>query len=384
MIWVGWGLAFGMILSLTFYGREILSWRKGMIRAFSGSLEKRPATTKKGTEGISIIVPVRNEAGRWEGLFRDLQRQGPLNENWELLFVDDHSDDGGTEAIEKACSQTPHFRSLQLPEGREGKKRALEFGIKEASYEWILTLDADCRVGKGLLQKLFERSRGVESQLYLLPVLPHSPSGLREHLLYYEALALLGILIGSVENGTPRLANGAGMLFSRSVFFEEGGYESHLHIDSGDDLFLLQEWCANGRRVDVLPDPSLLVRTRYPEGLEEWVDQRLRWSMKAKAFQDRKTLWSLGIIGAVDLILILNALFVIPVPSHLVILLLSWGSKAGLERIFLISSLQRLGNRFSWKYFPLAAFLHPFQVVMIPVIGIFRRPLWKGRWIADH
>ncbi len=380
----GWGLAFVTTLSLVFYARELLSWRKGMYKAFSTSSEAGSEADNDEVKGISIIIPFRNESARWEGLFGDLQSQKAPKGEWEVLFVDDHSEDGGREALEGACEEIPNFRTLKLPDEESGKKRALAFGIREASYEKILTLDADCRVGDTFLQKLFERSRKKRADLHLLPVLPHPPSGFRDHLIYYEALALLGVLIGSVEVGAPRLANGAGMLFSRSVFFEEGEYGRHLHIDSGDDLFLLQEWTRQGRRVEVLPHRPLLVRTCYPDGVREWLDQRLRWGTKAKAFEDRGTLWSLWTVGMVDLLLILNVLFTVVVPSQLPVLLFSWGVKGGLDRIFLISSLQRLGKRFSWKHFPLALLFHPFQIVLIPVIALFRRPYWKGRRIADH
>lgn len=383
MIWVGFCLASVTILVVMFYARELLSWRKGMHRAFSASSKAYLADERKA-ERISIVIPVRNESGRWEMLFDDLQKQRHLKEEWEVIFVDDHSEDGGAEAIEKACSTIPHFSCIHLPEGKKGKKRALESGISQASNKRILTLDADCRVGKDLLSELCERLKGAGCDLYLLPVLPHSPSGLKEHLIYYEALALLGVLVGSVQKGSPKLANGAGMLFSRSVFFEEGAYEKHVHIDSGDDIFMLQEWAMKGRAIGVLTAPSLLIRTRYPGGMLEGLDQRIRWSMKAKAFRERSTLWSLGIIGAMDLLLIFNALLAFAIPSHLPVLLFSWGVKGGLDRIFLISPLQRLGERFSWKYFPLALLIHPFQIFMISVLSLFRRPLWKGRMIADH
>lgn len=382
MSFFAWSLLGLTAAWLAAYGRSLSHWRKGAEEAMDTPL---PETVKEREAGISIVVPFRNEKGRLEALYEDLREQIPAGEERELLFVDDHSEDGSKEAIRERGAETPSVRLLELSEGERGKKEALDLGIREARYERVLTLDGDVRVGGTFLDGLERAASEYKGELYLLPVLPFEPRGPFQHLIHYEALALLGILIGSVERGEPLLANGAGMLFDRRTFFEEGGYEGHFHIDSGDDLFLLQNWVRSGKKVSVLPFRPLLVRTRYPAGWKEWLDQRLRWASKSKAFEDPRAIRSLALIGGMNFLLVLDLILLLPFHGvRFSLILISWGVKGAIDRLFLTSPLQRLGKGFSWKYFPLALLLYPFQLTVLPLVGLFRKPEWKGRRIQDH
>lgn len=377
---LGASLTFLTAVLLSIYGRELLLWRSAARRGSSGS---HSVTSAGAEQGLSIVVPVRNEKGRWEELVQDLLEAGVDRGRRELIFVDDHSTDGSKEGVAECAEQRSSFRFLELPQEKKGKKEALLNGVRAASYEWVLTLDADVRLGKEFLDEL-ERELDRGADLFLLPVLPFAPKDRWQHFIYFEALALLGILIGSASRRSPLLANGAGMVFKRSVFWEEGGYQGHLHIDSGDDVLLLQDWLQKGRKVEVLPDRELLVRTRYPNGFKEWMDQRLRWASKSKAFKDARAIRTMGIIGGMNGALILHLLLLPFQVLPIFITLIAWGVKASIDGLFLTSSFQRLGKGFSWKHFPLTLFLYPFQVTFLPLLGVLRTPVWKGRSVQDH
>jgi len=61
---------------------------------------------------------------------------------FELIFVDDGSQPGTWEAIERLTASKPWIRGLRLMRNY-GQHNALLCGIREARHEWIVTLDDD-------------------------------------------------------------------------------------------------------------------------------------------------------------------------------------------------------------------------------------------------
>ncbi len=87
----------------------------------------------EGSPKISVIICTLNEE-------QSLPHVLPKIPNWvdEILLVDGHSDDGTVEVAKKI---RPDTRILYQP-GR-GKANAMEYGIKQATGEIIVTIDAD-------------------------------------------------------------------------------------------------------------------------------------------------------------------------------------------------------------------------------------------------
>ena len=104
---------------------------------------------------VSVIVPFRDEVDHLTGLVNDLAAQSYPKELREVIFVNDHSEDGSTAKLESLLKsltlEERGFCCLSLPADRSGKKAALYHGIEHAEYERIIQVDADCRVGTGFI-----------------------------------------------------------------------------------------------------------------------------------------------------------------------------------------------------------------------------------------
>ncbi|MBK6826735.1 MAG: glycosyltransferase [Chitinophagaceae bacterium] len=98
--------------------------------------------TIKSAIPISIIIPARNEEENISHLLEAIEEQSYSSALIEVIVVDDQSTDQ-TAAI---VSSFPYVKLLRLSSDiqQSHKKRAIEFGIANASHEWILTTDADC------------------------------------------------------------------------------------------------------------------------------------------------------------------------------------------------------------------------------------------------
>lgn len=95
---------------------------------------------------VSVLIPARNEAQR---IRPTLEALAKLEYNtFEVILLDDNSDDGTGEIITEFVDRHPGFRSLKgrpLKEGWKGKPYAMTQLAEAAKGEILLFVDADMR-----------------------------------------------------------------------------------------------------------------------------------------------------------------------------------------------------------------------------------------------
>ena len=91
---------------------------------------------------ISIIVPVLNEEGSLDRFYNETTKS--LNEysNWEIIFIDDGSDDESYNIMRKLADEDNRVSIIQFFKNF-GKADALSEGFKKANSDIIITIDAD-------------------------------------------------------------------------------------------------------------------------------------------------------------------------------------------------------------------------------------------------
>jgi glycosyltransferase involved in cell wall biosynthesis len=103
---------------------------------------------------LSVVIPVLDEAPSLPVLYRELTGVlEPLRRSYELLFVDDGSQDASFEALEKLHRQDDRVRVFQLRR-TFGKAAALSVGFAHARGRVIATLDADLQDDPAELPRL--------------------------------------------------------------------------------------------------------------------------------------------------------------------------------------------------------------------------------------
>ncbi|NMU82712.1 glycosyltransferase family 2 protein, partial [Vibrio parahaemolyticus] len=70
----------------------------------------------------------------------------------EIIVIDDGSQDGTGDIVERAFADEPRVRLLRLENG--GKARALNQGLAIANGEFIVALDADTQFPKKTIARL--------------------------------------------------------------------------------------------------------------------------------------------------------------------------------------------------------------------------------------
>ena len=116
----------------------------GLIPIFYFGWKRIPVFVSKGNEifrtKISVIVACRNEEKHIRQLIGCLAQQS--NQNFELIIVNDHSEDATRSYIQMAQEALPKLKLIDAV--GFGKKNAIKEGILNSSNELIVTTDADC------------------------------------------------------------------------------------------------------------------------------------------------------------------------------------------------------------------------------------------------
>jgi chlorobactene glucosyltransferase len=148
-----------------------LYWLSLLTRALSRPepLPRLPPAAGKGGPKASILVAVRNEMDRiLEPSIESLLAQHYTD--FEVLAVDDHSEDGSRNLLRAMAERNPRLRVLEAAEGAQGKRAALAQGARAAKGDWLLFTDADVLLGPDALARGIEFALGEEiDSLSLLP-----------------------------------------------------------------------------------------------------------------------------------------------------------------------------------------------------------------------
>ena len=111
----------------------------------SGSALARDTTvmSSSGPVDVSVVVPVYNERPTLGSLFDQCRDAlDPLGVAWELIFVDDGSNDGSIDEIAALQARDPRARGLRLRTNL-GKAAALAVGFRAARGDRLVTMDGD-------------------------------------------------------------------------------------------------------------------------------------------------------------------------------------------------------------------------------------------------
>lgn len=92
---------------------------------------------------ISIVIPVYNERENLVLLDEQITKHmKPLNKDYEVILVDDGSNDGSAELIHALKNGNPHLRLIKFGQNL-GQTAAFSVGFEKARGDTIITMDAD-------------------------------------------------------------------------------------------------------------------------------------------------------------------------------------------------------------------------------------------------
>ena len=334
------------------------------------------------SERVSILIPARNEAASIGHAIDAILSNGHLN--FEVLVLDDHSDDETASQVQSFVARDSRVRLLEsnaLPALWNGKQHACWQLANNSKFEWLLFLDADVRLTKDAVSRCVAEQK--RSQAPLISGFPMQETGtLAEKILiplmHYVLLGYLPIDRMRSSMGVG-LAAGCGQLFfaDKQVYMSIGGH-SAIWNSRHDGIQLPRAFRRAGYRTDIF-DATDIARCRMYTSTKEVCNGLLKNATEGIANARLIVPFTILLIGG----------SVLPGPS-LVLGYLASAPSTAMAILFVafgISFVPRLiaCKRFHQSYF--GAVLHPFGVVCFVAlqwVAIFRKRLglttkWRGR-----
>lgn len=127
---------------------------------------------------VSIVIPAFNEAGNIEQLVKKLRDTLMDYHHYEILFVDDGSDDKTLEILKALCRRYNRVRYISLSRNF-GHQNALKAGLDHAVGDCVITMDADMQHPPYLIPQLITKWQEGYEVVYTIRLDDHRVSFLK-------------------------------------------------------------------------------------------------------------------------------------------------------------------------------------------------------------
>lgn len=105
---------------------------------------------------ISVIIPCYNAITKINECLSSLESQALDNDLFEVIFVDDCSNDGTYKFLHNYAKSRSNFHVFKLNKNSGSPSKPRNFGVKKAKGEFIFFLDADDSLFSDTLEKFYE------------------------------------------------------------------------------------------------------------------------------------------------------------------------------------------------------------------------------------
>ncbi len=328
---------------------------------------------------VSLLIAARNEGKNIEKLLQSLYNQTFSKEKFEVIIIDDHSNDETFEVAEDFRVLHPEMNLKVLKATGSGKKQAISQALHTAENDIVLVTDADCELPPRWIEVMVDYFTKHDLKMLLGPVLLSPANTLFEKLQVLEHLSLIASTAGSAAIGMPVMCNGANMMYDRQAALDVEKYRTDMKIASGDDMFLMEQFIKHygSKSVRFLLDNEAIVRTATMPNLKAFFRQRRRWASKTKAYTNWKIIATALIVLLFNLSIVFFfvAGFFMRVFWIFFVLYIILKTLIDFPILRKITHFMKQHRLLRWM-FPLE-FIYPFYVVFTAFSGLFVRVKWK-------
>jgi dolichol-phosphate mannosyltransferase len=115
---------------------------------------------------LSVVVPVFNERDNIPPLLAEIAAALRGRVDFEIVYIDDHSDDDSLAVLRAQKSAFPELRVLRHLQ-RSGQSTAISTGVRHARASWIATLDGDGQNDPADIPKLLDARAAATPEVRL-------------------------------------------------------------------------------------------------------------------------------------------------------------------------------------------------------------------------
>jgi len=336
---------------------------------------------------FSIIIPFRNEAENLPNLLQSLYNLDYPKHFFEILLIDDASEDNSVEIINSFINQQP-FKSNRLDiiiiknkrASISPKKDAITTAINIAKNEWIVTTDADCLLPNLWLKTLNGFIQKNNPKMIVAPVTYSIGNTLLKNFQLLDFLSLQSATIAGFGIKKPFLCNGANLAYKKEFFKTLNGFEGNNQFASGDDIFFMEKALQNfPEKVMYLKSENVLVITKPQASIFELIQQRLRWAAKTTSYNNTFGKLVGFIVLLMNAVIITLCILTIINSFKIELFILIFALKFFFDFILIRKSARLFNQKTYFKYYIFSSIVYPFFSVYIALHSMFFGFKWKGR-----
>ena len=341
--------------------------------------EKFFTFNNKNNVKASVLIAARNEEKNIGNLLKSLYNQTFSKELFEVIIIDDHSEDETISFVENFLKEHKDINLKFFKAEKEGKKHAISQALHLAENELILVTDADCFLKETWIESIVNFYKEENCKMILAPVLLSPAETFFEKIQVLEHLSLIGSTAGSAAIGFPVMCNGANMAYERLAALEVEKQRKDFNIPSGDDMFLMEYFIKNygAENVKFLLSKTAIVKTNTCKNISEFFRQRRRWVSKTKSYTSWKILSTAFVVLFFNLSIISLLVSALFSPTLLIPYFLLTFLKFLIDYPLLrnITTFMNQKNLLIWTL-PLE-FVYPFYAVFTAISGMLINVKWK-------
>ncbi|WP_411893583.1 glycosyltransferase [Winogradskyella sp. A2] len=204
---------------------------------------KRPEKKLKQNLPLSVIICAKNEEENLKVNLPAIINQ--KYSNFEIVLVNDSSSDNTLEVMKAFDSKHSNISlvNVKVNEAFWGnKKYALTLGIKAAKNDFLIFTDADCTPSsENWLANIGGHFSNTKSIVLGYGAYIKKPFSLLNKLVRFETLMTALQYFSYTKLGIPYMGVGRNMAYRKELFFNNSGFNNHMHLKSGDDDLFINE-----------------------------------------------------------------------------------------------------------------------------------------------
>lgn len=186
-------------------------------------------------EPISVIICAKNEDDNLTEFLPKILTQNYLN--FEVIVVNDCSNDNTEHVIDEYAKIFSNLRKANIKEDsyyKHGKKFAMLVGIKAATHNRLVFIDADCYPTSNNWLSQMAAGFTTNKQIVLGYGAYEKQSGILNKLIRFDTFCIASNYLSAAIKNKPYMGVGRNLAYTKDLFFKQNGFKSHYHINSGD------------------------------------------------------------------------------------------------------------------------------------------------------
>jgi cellulose synthase/poly-beta-1,6-N-acetylglucosamine synthase-like glycosyltransferase len=219
-----------------------------------------------------------------ENLLSSLKNLKYAVENYEVILIDDNSTDDSYQIAAKLVQGKSNYLLIKADTKKyPAKKGALEIGITNSKFPYILITDADCLPANNWLMGYSEMFKeGYDVIFGLAPFF--QTKGTVNKISCFDNLRSNLLTFSLAKLDLPYSAAARNLGFQKPAFEEIGGFRNTLETLSGDDDLLIREAVKHQLRIGIVDFEDAQVLSNTKPTLHDYLYQKARHTQTSRHY----------------------------------------------------------------------------------------------------